>query len=158
MMRSFAYALVVSLGCCLFFAGCRGSSGTTQTAGKPGEHAKAAILGRWTTSTSPDMASSRTTMAFLESGEFQYNSPLMLFGKPVTATVEGKEVAARLIASGIWELEGDRLRVRITQTNQPSFKPGEEPWEYKVISSTDKKLVLERQGEGGGLVALFREE
>jgi hypothetical protein len=96
-------------------------------------------------------------MAFLESGEFQYNSPLMLFGKQVTANVEGKEVAARLIASGIWELQGDRLRVRITQTNQPSFKPGG-PWEYKVINSTDKKLVLEAQGEGGGLVALFRDE
>jgi hypothetical protein len=96
-------------------------------------------------------------MAFLESGEFQYNSPLLLFGKPVTAKVEGKEVRARLVASGIWEVEGDRLRINITQTNQPSFK-AEEPWEYKVISSTDKKLVLEGQGEGGGLVALFREE
>jgi hypothetical protein len=95
-------------------------------------------------------------MAFLESGEFQYNSPLMLFGKPVTASVEGKEVAARLIASGIWELDGDRLRVRITQTNQPSVTVTE-PWEYKVISSSDKKLVLEKQS-GGELVALFREE
>jgi hypothetical protein len=95
-------------------------------------------------------------MAFLESGEFQYNSPLILFGKPVTANVEGKEVAARLIASGVWELEGDRLHVRITQTNQPSVKVTE-PWEYKVISSTDKKLVLEKQ-DGGVLVALFRED
>jgi hypothetical protein len=96
-------------------------------------------------------------MAFLESGEYQYNSPLILFGKPVTATVEGKEVAARLVASGTWELEGDRIRVRITQTNQPSVK-FDEPLEYKVISSTDKKLVLKGQGEGGELVALFREE
>jgi hypothetical protein len=103
------------------------------------------------------MASSRTTMAFLESGEYQYNSPLMVFGKPATVKVEGKEVAARLIASGTWELDGDRLRVRITQTNQPSVK-FDEPLEYKVISSTDKKLVLEGQGEGGEVVALFREE
>ncbi len=94
-------------------------------------------------------------MAFLESGEFQYNSPLLLFGKPVSAKVEGKEVAARLIASGVWELEGDRLHVRITQTNQPSVK-FEEPWVYKVMSNTDKKLVLEK--EDGDVVALFREE
>jgi hypothetical protein len=81
----------------------------------------------------------------------------MVFGKPATVKVEGKEVAARLIASGTWELDGDRLRVRITQTNQPSVK-FDEPLEYKVISSTDKKLVLEGQGEGGEVVALFREE
>jgi hypothetical protein len=96
-------------------------------------------------------------MAFLESGEFQYSSPLKLFGKPVTAKVEGKDVAARLIASGAWELEGDRLRVRITQTNQPSVEVNE-PWEYQVTSITDKKLVLKGQGEDGQLVALFREE
>jgi len=93
-------------------------------------------------------------MAFLESGEFQYNSPLLLFGKTVTVKVEGKEVPARLIASGIWELEGDRLRVRITHTNQPSFK-AEEPWEYKVSNSTEKKLVLDKDGE---IFALFRDD
>jgi hypothetical protein len=101
------------------------------------------------------MATSRTTMAFLESGEFQYNALLLLFGKPVTAKVEGKEESARFIASGTWELEGERLWVRITQTNQPNVKV-EEPWEYRVISSTDKKLVLEKQG--GEIVALFREQ
>ena len=94
-------------------------------------------------------------MAFLESGEYQVNSPLLLFGKPVTAKVEGKEAPARLIASGSWELEGNRLRVRITQTNQPSIK-FEEPYEYKVISNTDKKLELEQQN--GEVLALFREE
>jgi hypothetical protein len=66
-------------------------------------------------------------------------------------------VAARLIASGTWELDGDRLHVRITQTNQPSFK-FEEPLEYQVISNTDKKLVLKGAGEGGELVAMFRED
>jgi hypothetical protein len=94
-------------------------------------------------------------MAFLESGEYQFNSPLLLFGKPVTAKVEGKEVPARLIASGSWELEGNRLRVRITQTNQPSVK-FEEPYEYKVISNTDRKLELEQQNRE--VLALFREE
>jgi hypothetical protein len=94
-------------------------------------------------------------MAFLESGEYQVNSPLLLFGKPVTAKVEGKQVHARLIASGSWELEGSRLRVRITQTNQPSVK-FEEPYEYKVVSNTDKKLELEQQN--GEALALFREE
>jgi hypothetical protein len=96
-------------------------------------------------------------MAFLESGEFQTSQPLILFGKPVTAKIEGKEVAARLVGSGIWTLEGDRLHIRITQTNQPSVK-FEEPLEYKVISSTEKKLLIEGQGEGGSLVALFRDE
>ena len=94
-------------------------------------------------------------MAFLESGEYQFNSPLLLFGKPVTAKVEGKEVPARLIASGSWDLEGNRLRVRITQTNQPSVK-FEEPYEYKVISNTDRKLELEQQNRE--VLALFREE
>jgi hypothetical protein len=94
-------------------------------------------------------------MAFLESGEYQYNSPLLLFGQPVIAKVEGMQVAARLIASGTWELEGDRLRVRITQTNQPSIK-FEEPYEYKIISYTDKKLVVEQRN--GEVLALFREE
>jgi hypothetical protein len=155
-MRTFV-SVVVALGCGLLFAGCQGSTGTPSKAGGSDRPAKASILGRWTTSTSPEMASSRTTMAFLESGEYQYNSPLMVFGKPATVKVEGKEVAARLIASGTWELDGDRLRVRITQTNQPSVK-FDEPLEYKVISSTDKKLVLEGQGEGGEVVALFREE
>jgi hypothetical protein len=96
-------------------------------------------------------------MAFLESGEYQYSSPLLLFGKRVTAKVDAKEVAARLIASGTWELDDDRLRVRITQTNQPSLK-FDTPLEYQVVSSTDKKLVLQQQGEKGEVVAMFREE
>jgi hypothetical protein len=153
-MRTFVSA-VLALGYSGLLAGCQGSTGTSSKPEGSGQPAKPSILGRWTTSTSPEMASSRTTMAFLESGELQYNSPLVLFGKPVTAKVEEKEVAARLIASGAWELDGDRLRVRITQTNQPSVR-FDEPWEYKVISSTDKKLVLEKPG--GEIVALFREE
>jgi hypothetical protein len=153
-MRLFAPP-VVALGCSLLLAGCRGSSGTAAKPEGSGGAAMASIVGKWATSTSPEAASSRMTMAFLESGEYQSNSPLLLFGKLFTAKVEGKEVAARLIASGIWELDGDRLRVRITQVNQPSIK-FEEPWKFKVISSTGKKLVLERQD--GEIVALFREE
>ena len=145
-MRTFVSALL-ALGCSVLLAGCQGAR----------ERAKHSILGRWTTSTSPQLASTRTTMAFLESGEYQYSSPLLFLGKPVTAKVEGKEVAARLIASGTWELDGDQLRVRITQTNQPSAK-FDTPWEYQVISSTDKKLVLQHQGGKGELVAMFREE
>jgi hypothetical protein len=94
-------------------------------------------------------------MAFLESGEYQLNTQLLLFGKPATAKVEGKEVPVRLVASGTWEMAGNRVRVRITQTNQPSVK-FEEPYEYKVISHTDKKLELEQQN--GEVLALFREE
>ena len=96
-------------------------------------------------------------IGFCPRSEAQYSSPLLFLGKPVTAKVEGKEVAARLIASGTWELDGDQLRVRITQTNQPSAK-FDTPWEYQVISSTDKKLVLQHQGGKGELVAMFREE
>ena len=153
-MRSFAPA-VVALGYGLLLAGCQSSPSTSPKPGGSDQPTKSVILGRWTTSTAPEMASSRTTMAFLESGEYQFNSPLLLFGKPVSAKVEGKEVAARLIASGTWDLEGDRLRVRITQTNQSAVKV-EEPWEYKVISNTDKKLVLEKPD--GEIVALFRQE
>ena len=155
-MRSLVPA-VVALGYGVLSAGCQGSPGTPPKPGGSDQPTKSVILGRWTTSTAPEMASSRTTMAFLESGEYQFNSPLLLFGKPVSAKVEGKEVAARLIASGTWDLEGDRLRVRITQTNQPSAK-FDTPWEYQVISSTDKKLVLQHQGGKGELVAMFREE
>jgi hypothetical protein len=155
-MKSFRFLWVVLLVVLAFGAGAvsvwyymKNERGT-----RPAGLSKQAVFGTWSTSTSPEMATNRTTMAFLESGEFQLNSLLLLFGKPVTAKVEEKEVAARFIASGTWELEGDRLWVRITQTNQPNFKV-EEPWEYKVISSTDKKLVLEKQG--GEIVALFRE-
>ena len=153
-MRTFA-SLLVALGWSLLLVGCRGSSGTPSKPEGAGQTAAASVVGKWVTSTSPEAASSRTTIAFLESGEYQYNSPMMLFGKPVTAEVEGKEVAARVVMSGLWELNGDRLRVRITEVNQPSIKV-EEPWEYKVISSTGKKLVLEKPG--GEVVALFREE
>ena len=142
-MRSFAPPLAV-LGCSLLLAGCRGSSGTA-----------ASIVGKWTTSTSPEAASSRTTMAFLESGEYQYASPMMLFGKPVTAKTEGKDVAARVVMSGLWQLDGDRLHVKITEINQPSIKITE-PWTYNVVSCTGKKLVLKKQD--GEIVALFREE
>src|SRR5262249_28088179 len=155
-MRTMVFA-VIALGCSVLLGGCHGSTGNASKPDGSSQPTKPSILGRWTTSTSPEMVPSRTTMAFLESGEYQYNSPLLLFGKPVTAKVEGKEVAARLIASGTWELDGDRLRVRITQTNQPSVK-FDEPLEYQVISNTDKKLVLKGQGEGGELVAMFREE
>jgi hypothetical protein len=155
-MRTFVSA-VFAVCCSALLASCQGSSGTPSKAEGSDQPAKPSILGRWTTSTSPEMASSRTSMAFLESGEYQYSSPLLLFGKPVTAKVEGKDVRARLIASGTWQLDGDRLHVRIMQTNQPSVK-FDEPQEYKVISSTDKKLVLKGQGEGGELVAMFREE
>ncbi len=153
-MKSFAPP-VVALGCSLLLAGCRGSSGTPARPAEAGRAAVASIVGKWVTSTSPEAASSRTTIAFLESGEYQYNPPMILFGKPVTAKVEGKEVAARVIMSGLWELDGDRLSVRITEINQPSIKV-EEPWKYKVVSSTGKKLVLEKPA--GEIVALFREE
>jgi hypothetical protein len=151
-MRSFAFALVV-LACTVSLGGCSGNASQT---GKSGPSATAPFLGKWTTSTSPDMASSRTTMAFLESGEFQFASPFYLFGKPVTVKISEKEVAARLNCSGSWELNGDKLRVRITQTNQPSLHV-DEPWDYKVISSSGKKLELEKQSDGQRVV-LFRDE
>jgi hypothetical protein len=152
-MRSFTPA-VVALCCGLLLVGCQRSSGIP-TKPKESDRASDSIVGRWTTSTSPEMASSRTNMAFLESGEYQFRTPLILFGKPVTAKVEGKEVAAELKGSGLWELNGERIRVRVTQTNQPSIT-FPDPWEYKIISRSAKKLVLEE--EGGKIIALFREE
>src|SRR5262245_38361782 len=101
-MKPFSMVLVVALGCSLLLAGCRGSSGTRSKPGASDEPTKPFLVGRWTSSTSPEMASSRTTMAFLESGEYQLNTQLLLFGKPATAKVEGKEVPVRLIASGTW--------------------------------------------------------
>jgi hypothetical protein len=96
----------------------------------------AQILGKWTTSTSPEMNSSRVTFVFLDSGEFQYGSPLSLFGKPATVKISEKEIAVRLNCTGTWELNGDKLRVRITQSNQSSMHI-DEPWDYKIISSSD---------------------
>ncbi len=145
---------VIALICFFLAIGCHRSSSSPVTSAPDQPTAKTPLLGRWTSSTAPEMASSRATMAFLESGEYQYNAPMMLFGKPVTAKVDGKDVAARLIASGTWKLDGDQLRVQITQCNQPAVEFNE-PWVYKVINSSDKKLELEKDGK---LIALFREE
>jgi hypothetical protein len=153
-MRFFP-APAVALGCSLVLAGCRGSSGIPAKPEGASRAAVSSIVGKWATSTAPEAALSRTSMAFLESGEYQYNSPMILFGKPVTVKVEGTEVTARVIMSGLWELDGDQLTVRITEINQPSISI-KAPWKYKVVSSTGKKLVLEKPD--GEIVALFREE
>jgi hypothetical protein len=142
-MKLIASAAVV-LTCTGLLSGC---SGNASQSGKSSPSATAQILGKWTTSTSPEMASSRTAMAFLESGEFQYASPLHLFGKPVTVKISEKDVAARLNCSGSWVLNGDKLRVRITQTNQPSVHV-DEPWDYKIVSISDKKLEFEKETDG----------
>jgi hypothetical protein len=143
----------VALACAVLLAGC---SGNPSQPGKPTPSGSAQILGKWTTSTAPEMKSSRQTWVFLESGEYQYGSPLYLFGKPVTAKISEKEVAARLNCTGTWELNGDKLRVRITQSNQSSMH-FDEPWDYKIISSSDKKLELEKEPDSQRVV-LFREE
>jgi hypothetical protein len=117
----------------------------------------APIAGRWVTSTAPELADSRVVMTFKESGEFQYSSPFMLFGKPVTVEAEGKNLAARLDGSGTWSRQGNNLKAQILQTNQPatSFP---EPSNYTIKELTDQKLVLEFQGEKPETIALFREE
>ena len=95
-------------------------------------------------------------MVFLESGEVQVRGQYELFGKPVTVKISEKEVAARLNCSGTWELNGDKIQIRITQTNQPGVH-FDAPWAYKILSSSDKKLELETEPEGQRLV-LFRDE
>jgi len=102
------------------------------------------------------MSATRATFVFLDSGEFQYGSPLVLFGHPATVKVSEKDIAVRLNCTGTWELNDDLLRVRITQSNQPSTH-FDEPWDYKVISKSEKKLELQKQPDGERVV-LFRDE
>lgn len=165
-------SLILILTGCLALVGCDrlGKTSTNSDSPDPASGAdnpkvspssdtptRESILGRWTTSTSPDLESARVNMAFLESGEAQSNEPLVMNGKVVTGKIDGKTVVARLITSGAWNLEGKRLVVQITQTNQPSIR-FTEPWVWEVVSVSDQRLILERQGEEKKQIALFREK
>jgi hypothetical protein len=138
---------------CWSLVGCAGSTSRPSNGGVSGNEAKPSLLGKWSSSTSPDLAVSATSMKFLVSGEWQFSGPLLIGGKPATAKIDGKDQPVPLTASGTWELKDDQLGVSITQTNVPSFKA--EPWTYKVVEVTDRKLVLDKEGEK---TTLFRIE
>jgi len=82
---------------------------------------------------------------FLETGEYQFKQPLVLFGKVQTAEIEGKKQTLPFHGSGKWELKGDSIYVDITQTNSPTLKA--EPFVFKVRQVTEKMLVLEKGEE-----------
>jgi hypothetical protein len=56
-----------------------------------------------------------------------------------------KKQIARFNGSGTWELKGDDLRVHVSTANVSGWKA--EPWNFKVLELTDKKLVLQKDGE-----------
>jgi len=139
--------------CCFLVYGCSGqASQTSKTSDPDTPSAKPSIVGKWITSTAPELAANATKMTFLESGECQVSGPLEINGQPAIAKIEGKEQRLPLNASGTWELKGDQLRVHLTQANVPGWKA--EPWNYKLLELTDSKLVLEK--ERGDKFALFR--
>lgn len=152
-----AHILVIVLSCGLLLVGCRGTQEAPDPSPvkQPDAVIRDAMLGRWVSNTTPEMAAERVTMTFLDSGEYQFQGPFFFNGKPVTVKVDGKNVAVPLIVSGLWELKGDQLAIHINQTNQPSLtlKSG---WAYVVKNVSKERLLLHGQGEGGKLVALFR--
>lgn len=108
------------------------------------------ILGRWTTSTAAEMAGSATVINFLDSGEYQASGPLIIQGRTVTVKKNGKQESVPVNLTGTWDLDGDQIKVKITQVNiQAEFQP----FAYKIRDVTEKRLLLDRDGKE---LALFR--
>jgi hypothetical protein len=94
-------------------------------------------------------------MRFNGSGEYFTSGPMTIAGRPLTYKDEsGKERIAPFQGSGTWKREGDRLTVHVTQGNTQGFKA--EPATFRVISLTEKQLVLEQSD--GATLTLFRTE
>src|SRR5262245_48160439 len=134
--------------------GCSENSRPTSPAPAPvaEETLRSKIVGRWTTSTAPEMAGSASTISFLESGEYRASGVLMVQGQPVMMEKDGKKVPVPSTFSGVWDLSGEEIRVRITQANiQGKF----ESIVYTIREASAKRLLLDRAGEE---IALIRVE
>jgi hypothetical protein len=103
------------------------------------------IVGKWASSTSPELAATAVSMEFRESGEVQLSQPLRMNGKSVTAEIDGMQQPLRFDASGRWKLTGGRLEFEITATNLTDFRS--RPIVYTVAELSDKLLVLEHASE-----------
>lgn len=130
---------------CWSLTGCAGQGNPSAPASKSDSKAKPAIVGSWSSSTSPEMAASAHTMTFLESGEWQSSSPALFEGRPLTAKIDGKEQVIRGTVGGTWDMNGDQLRVHITQSNIAGFKPDADHSTYQVIEITERKLILQKE-------------
>jgi hypothetical protein len=138
--------LLAAVGC--------GNSRTMQSPNGPSadKPLRETLLGMWTTSTAPEQQESATTLRFLDSGEFHSSAIVRVNGQPLTAEIDGKKQIVRTALTGTWDLEGDTIHVRITQSSiGADFKP----FDYKVINATDKRLRLDKDGE---ILAFFRQD
>lgn len=79
-------------------------------------------------------------MKFQESGEWESSGIVKFEDRPLTKTVDGKEQVIRATLSGSWELNGDQLRVKTTQSTITPFRG--EAHNYKILELTATKLVL----------------
>jgi len=134
--------------------GCGGKTPTPSTSGDdPAEKPlRARIIGKWTTSTAPELQASATTISFLETGEYQSSGLVIVQGQLLTVEKDGKKEPLRVPASGAWDLEGEEIHVRVTEAGlHGKF----EPFTYRVLSADEKRLVLDK---GGERIALFRME
>jgi hypothetical protein len=154
-MRREVILLLAVLGCSLL-AGC-GPTAPTQSppAAQTGPREtplRAKVVGKWTSTSAPELRDSATTISFLESGEYQGSGLAKVGGQVLTVEKDGKKEPLRVTTSGTWDLEGEEIHVRITQSGlQGNFKP----FTYRVQSASEKRLVLDKEGE---VIALFRAE
>lgn len=109
------------------------------------ERQRQLIVGKWTSSTSPELAATAVSMEFHESGELQMSQPLRMNGQTMMAEIDGVRQPLRLDASGRWKLRGYRLEFEITASNLSDFKS--KPIVYTVAEVSDKVLVLEQEEE-----------
>jgi hypothetical protein len=151
--------LVLSESIVAFLAiGCGGCDRSRPTQPEPPPLAsekplRARVVGKWATSTNPEMAATATTISFLESGEYQATGLFQVGGQPLLMEKDGKKVLISITLSGTWDLDGDTIRVRITQTSLPGGQFA--PFTYKVREAGEKRLLMDKDDEE---VAVFRVE
>jgi hypothetical protein len=139
-------ALVITAGA--FAAGLLATRGRNRP---PEQVTRDRLVGTWSTSTLPELASSASTFNFLDSGEFQFRGPMRIPGQIATGEIDGKKQVVQFVGSGPWELDGSVIRFRFTDSNIPNFQAESRP--NRIIELTDRRLVLD---DGQDVRAYFR--
>ncbi|MBI3865743.1 MAG: hypothetical protein HY290_28040 [Planctomycetia bacterium] len=110
------------------------------------------IVGHWTTNPDPEMWRTAISFAFLESGRYEQSQLVLIAGMALMTERDGKKSLASSTVEGTWELVGDEIRVRATQsTDHDSI----EPFSYRVRYADGLSMRLEHAGEE---LDLFRTE
>jgi hypothetical protein len=99
-----------------------------------------AIVGRWSQSTSEDLAGAADTFTFLASGELQAQ---------ITQPHQGART--RITGGGTWKAEGKTLSLKFTTINPPSAELKD--LAFEIISINKERLVCSK---GGKEVTFFR--